>query len=53
MKKPVFKNACWVLLLCAAVFGIAYGCAESFGREEWEIVLNKAVNVCFQCIGLG
>ena len=53
MNKTVLKNVCCVLLLCAAVFSIVYGYAPWFGREEWEAVLSKATNICFQCIGLG
>lgn len=36
------------LAVTAALF-IAYGVY----REEVDIVLNKAINVCFECIGLG
>ena len=37
-----------VLAVTAALF-IVYGVY----REEVDIVLNKAINVCFECIGLG
>lgn len=35
--------------LVAAVSFIVYGAA----RGEAGVVLNKAVNICFECIGLG
>lgn len=35
-------------LLIACAF-ILYG----FGRGEAGVVLNKAVNICLECIGLG
>ncbi|MDE5824377.1 MAG: hypothetical protein K2N44_07665 [Lachnospiraceae bacterium] len=37
-----------VIAVIACVF-IVYGTA----RGELEIVLNKAVNICLECIGLG
>lgn len=37
-----------VIAVAACVF-IVYGTA----RGEVEIVLNKAVNICLECIGLG
>ena len=48
-RKSRLKNLVWVLALCLAVAGMVYG----LGREEWRTVLTKAVNICFQCIGLG
>ena len=38
-----------ILGLVAACVFIGYGVF----REEAEVVLNKAVNICFECIGLG
>lgn len=43
------RNLCWIVLLAAGVFCVWYGVA----REEWDIVLNKAIMICYQCIGLG
>lgn len=55
MKKNhyILKNICWIAVLMLGIACIVYGCADQFGRMEWEIVLNKATNICFQCIGLG
>lgn len=42
----------WILrflLLLSSLIFILYGAK----RNEIEIVLNKAVNICFECIGLG
>lgn len=41
----------WIarVLLLAAVMMIVYG----MYRGEVSIVLNKAINVCLECIGLG
>lgn len=36
-------------LLFAAILMIAYG----FFRGEAAIILNKAINICLECIGLG
>lgn len=36
-------------IAAAACAFIVYGAA----RGEMEIVLNKAVNICLECIGLG
>lgn len=37
------------MLLAAAAFMIVYGVS----RGEAETVLNKAVNICLECVGLG
>lgn len=42
------KIAVQVLGLCVAVM-IIYGVS----RGETAIILNKAVNICLECIGLG
>lgn len=51
MQKKSFpaKSLVRVFLLIAALVFLVYG----FKRGEWEIVLHKAVNICFECIGLG
>lgn len=36
-------------VIIAAAAMIIYGCA----RGEMGVVLNKAINICFECIGLG
>ena len=38
-----------IAVLLAAAGMIAYGVA----RGEDVIILNKAIHICFQCIGLG
>lgn len=38
-----------ILGLAVACVFIGYGAF----REEAEVVLNKAINICFECIGLG
>lgn len=43
------KNAARIIAAVAACGFILYGTA----RGELEIVLNKAVNICLECIGLG
>lgn len=43
------KNLVRVLLLVVALVFLIYGVK----RGEREIVLHKAVNICFECIGLG
>ncbi|MDO5436533.1 MAG: CD1871A family CXXC motif-containing protein [Clostridia bacterium] len=55
MKKrhPVLRNICWIAVLLIAAGFIIYGTAPEYAREEWRIVLNNAVNICYQCIGLG
>lgn len=43
------KNAARIIVAVAACAFILYGTT----RGEMEIVLNKAVNICLECIGLG
>lgn len=43
------KTAIQIGIAIIAVTFIIYG----INREENETVLNKAVNICFECIGLG
>lgn len=43
------KNRFRVLLSFIALFFILYG----VWRDETPVVLNKAVNICLECIGLG
>lgn len=43
------KRIVRILLLIGSFAFILYGTA----RGEAEIVLNKAVNICLECIGLG
>lgn len=43
------KRMVQVVVLVAVVCMIAYGVY----RGEVSIVLNKAINVCLECIGLG
>ena len=38
-----------IALVATAALFIVYGVY----REEVDIVLNKAINICFECIGLG
>lgn len=38
-----------VALLCAAIGMAGYG----MYRGECSIILNKAINICLECIGLG
>lgn len=45
MKKVVIQAG----ILCVAVCMIVYG----ISRGESAIILNKAVNICLECIGLG
>lgn len=53
MKSYRWKNTLWLMGLLLGIVGVCFGCAAAFGREEWMVVLGKAVNICFQCIGLG
>lgn len=48
-KTACIKSIVRFLLLVLAAGFLACG----FLRGEWETVLYKAVNVCFECIGLG
>lgn len=43
------KHIVRIVIAAAACAFIVYGTA----RGEVEIVLNKAVNICLECIGLG
>lgn len=43
------QNTIRYLLLAAAVAGIVLGIA----RREPQVVLRKAANICFECIGIG
>jgi len=43
------KNAARIITAAAACGFLLYGIL----RGEVSIVLNKAVNICFECIGLG
>lgn len=49
MHKAWARNITWIALLLLAAGMIALG----WCRGEWRTVLNKAVQICFQCIGLG
>jgi hypothetical protein len=49
MKKSKFKKAARIIILIAAVLFITVGVM----REEQRIVLNEAVNICLDCIGIG
>lgn len=44
-KKRTLQIAALVLAVCMTAYGIY--------RGEAPIVLNKAVNICLECIGLG
>ncbi|MDO4493791.1 MAG: CD1871A family CXXC motif-containing protein [Clostridia bacterium] len=44
------KNTVWIGMFLLGIACIAVGL---FARGEGEAVLNKAVNLCFECIGLG
>ena len=48
MKRPVLSCHKYVLLGISIVF-IALG----IFREEHQVVLKKAINICLECIGLG
>ena len=43
------KNILKTTIIIISGFFILYG----FMRNETEIILNKAVNICLECIGLG
>ncbi len=43
------KNILQTTIIIISGFFILYG----FMRNETEIILNKAVNICLECIGLG
>lgn len=44
------KNALWIALAAVSAGFILYGW---FPRGEWQLVIDKARSICFQCIGLG
>lgn len=44
-KRRVTQIAALILAVCMTAYGIY--------RGETPIVLNKAVNICLECIGLG
>ena len=43
------RAAAQAVVLCVAAAMIVYGVS----RGEAAIILNKAVNICLECIGLG
>ncbi|GAB6085046.1 CD1871A family CXXC motif-containing protein [Alkaliphilus crotonatoxidans] len=43
------KDKVQVFTCILAVLCLAYG----IGRGEVAVVLNKAINICLECIGLG
>lgn len=43
------RKAIQIVLLALAAFMIIYGISTG----ETAIVLKKAINICFECIGLG
>ena len=49
MKKKVIPAYVTVVLIVAAIALCAFGVY----RGEADTVLNKAVNICMECIGLG
>ena len=49
MKMQTKKNITRMLVICLAAVFLIYGGQ----RGEIAIVLNKAVNICLECIGLG
>jgi len=49
----ILKNAAWILALVTAIGFMVYGCAPAYAREEWNMIWQKAVDICLQCIGLG
>lgn len=44
-RRRVFQIVGLTAAVCFALYGVA--------RDEVGIILNKAVNICFECIGLG
>ncbi len=50
MKRRHFgRNSIRYIVLVAAIAGIVLGVA----RREPRVVLRKATNICFECIGIG
>lgn len=47
--KQTMKTKVRALLCITSVLFLVYG----MERGEVEVVLNKAVNICLECIGLG
>lgn len=51
MKQKNIFHSSWitVLLLVIGVIFLSLG----IWREEYAIVMNKAINICLECIGIG
>lgn len=48
MNKHAINSIKYLILACAVIF-IYLG----FARGEAAVVLNKAINICLECIGIG